>query len=229
MTTALDVIKRSMRMLGVLGIGETPSAEETVDGLMALNALIGTISNTGLVYVKSLDSIAVSAGTASITVGPSGGTVATRPVNVLGDSYFVIGDESYPLDLWTLQQYNAIESKASEGTPVGIWVKPDMPNVTITFYPVPNEALTLKLWSNKPITGTLAAATSLSLPPGYDDALAYLVAESIAPEYEKPITPDLMRGIIRSRKLLKRTNLSVPQLSLPPEIAGRPSADIRNG
>jgi hypothetical protein len=221
MTTAIDVLKRSMRMLGVYSAGESPSAEETADGLTALNALIGTLSNTGLVYAKTLDSISVSAGTASITVGPSGTTITPRPVRVLDDSYFVMGSLSYPLEMMTLQQYNDISDKSTSATPVGIHVQADMPNITISFWPVPSEAITLKLWSDKLIASTLSAATVLSLPPGYEDALAYLLAESIAPEYETEPSPSVMRGVMRSRRLLARTNLQVPQLSMPATLGYR--------
>jgi hypothetical protein len=214
MTTAIDVLKRSMRMLGVLGADRTVSPEETADGMTALNALIGTLSNTGLVYAKTLDSISVAAGTASITVGPSGGTITPRPVRVLDDSYFLMGSLSYPLETMTLQQYNDISDKTTSSTPVGIHVQADMPNITISFWPVPSEAITLKLWSDKLIASTLAAATVLSLPPGYEDALAYLLAESIAPEYETEPSPSVMRGVTRSQRLLARTNLQIPELSL---------------
>jgi hypothetical protein len=228
MTTALDVLKRSMRLLGVFSTGEEPSAQETADGLTALNALIGTLSNTSLVYAKTLDSISVAAGTASITVGPSGGTITPRPVRVLEDSYFVIGAESYPLQLLTLKQYNSIGDKTSEGAPDGIHVQPDMPNITITFYPVPSEAITLKLWSDKLIASTLSAATVLSLPPGYEDAFAYLLAESIAPEYQVEPSQAVMRGVMRSRRLLARTNLQISPLSMPAALCGS-GGDIFSG
>jgi hypothetical protein len=221
MTTALDIFKRSTRLLGVSASGEEPSAEETADGLTALNALIGTLSNTALVYAKTLDSISVAAGTSSITVGPSGTTITTRPVRVLDDSYFVMGSLSYPLEIMTLQQYNDISDKTTSATPVGIHVQADVPNITISFWPVPSEAITLKLWSDKLIASTLSAATVLSLPPGYEDALAYLLAESIAPEYETEPSPSVMRGVMRSRRLLARTNLQIPQLSMPSKLGYR--------
>lgn len=225
MTTALDILKRSLRMLGVVGIGETPSAEETADGLTALNALVGTISNTGLVFAKSLDALGITAGSSSITVGPTGQAVTTRPVKVLEESYLLIGGVSYPLSILTLQQYNDLSSKTETGIPTGMMVQMGSPNVTLTFYPVPSQSATLKLWSDKPLSSTLTAATALSLPPGYEDALAYLLAESIAPEYEMEPPPAVMRGVARSSRLLRRTNFEVPQIA-PVWFVGQPSSDL---
>jgi hypothetical protein len=227
-TTAIDILKRSMRMLGVFSTGEEPSADETADGLTTLNALIGTLSNSSMVYAKTLNSISVSASTASITVGPSGTTITPRPVRVLEESYILIGSDSYPLQVLTLQQYNSISDKTSEGTPEAIHVQADMPNITISFWPVPSDAVTLKLWSDKLIASTLSAATVLSLPPGYEDALAYLLAEAIAPEYETEPSRSVMAGVMRSRRLLAQTNLQISPLSMPAALCGSRS-DIFSG
>lgn len=228
MTTALDTLKRSLRMLGVYATGEEPRAQEASDGLAAFNALIGTMSNGGMVYAKSLDSISIAAGTSSITVGPSGGTVTTRPVQVLDDSYVLIDTVSYPLKELTLQQYNDLGLKTVQGIPRFFWVQPSMPNITVTLWPVPDQAMTLKLWSSKPLSSALSLTTELSFPPGYEDAFAYLLAEALAPEYAVSLTSEMLRGVGRSRRLLKRTNLEVPKLSMPNAVLGNPVfLDIR--
>lgn len=215
MATALDVLKRSMRMLGVYSIGEDPSAEETADGIAAFNALIGTLSNGPMIYAKTLDTIALSATVGSITVGPTGGTVTSRPVRVLPQSYITYQGVSYPLDILTLQEYNDVPVKATQGIPVGIWVQPDMPDITVTFWPIPSEAMTLNLWSDKVLSSTLTPTTQLSFPPGYEDAFAYLLAEAIAPEYEvDPLPKAVEVGASRSRRLLKRTNRQIPRQAM---------------
>lgn len=225
--TALDLIKRAFRLLGVYSIGEEPSAEESQDALVTFNALMDSISNGGMVYEKTLDSIALTAATASYTVGPSGATVTTRPVRVLGESYILFNGVSYPLDLLSLQEYNDIGVKTSQGIPIGVWVQAAMPNITLTFWPVPDQAMTLKLWSDKQIVGTLALTTTLSLPPGYAD-LAYLLAVELAPEYEVAVPDPVAKGAARCRRILKRTNLQVPKLTL--DVPGLyQSGDYRSG
>lgn len=225
--TALDLIKRSMRLLGVYAIGEEPSSEEAQTGLTALNSLLDSLANSGqLVYAKSLDSINLAAGTAAYTVGPSGGTVTTRPVEVLDESYVLSNGVSYPLSEITLQQYNDVALKTITGIPRYFWVQPDMPNMTVTLLPVPDQAMTLKLWSNKVITGTLSLATAISLPPGYERMLAYLLAEEIAPEFQAPVPQAVAMIASQSRRMLKRTNLEVPQLTVP-DITRPYFVDIR--
>ena len=226
--TALDILKRALRMLGVYSTGDDLSAEEARDGLLTLNALMGTLSNTGLVFAKTLDTISVAAGTQSLTIGTSGDTVSARPTQILPESYFLLDGVSYPLEVFTLQKYNSIALKTVEGIPVGVWPHMDAPNVTLTFWPVPSEDMTLKLWSAKPMAGLETLNEQVLMPPGYEDGLAYLLAEAVAPEYGVNMPRAVELGAQRSRRLLKRTNLEVPLLSMPSEVLGRPHfVDIR--
>lgn len=229
MATALDVIKRSMRLIGVYAIGEEPSADEAQDALTALNVLVGSLSNSsGLVHARTLDSIAIAAGATSVTVGPSGTFVTSRPVNVLDDSYVDIAGVSYPLTLLAQSEYSDIASKATQGIPSSLWVDAKMPNVTVTMYPVPDQALTLKLVSEKLISTFPALTTVVSLPDGYERMLAYLLAIEMAPEYEREPSATVVRIATAARRVIKRTNLEVPRLDMPYGVpARRGSVDIR--
>lgn len=228
MTTALDIIKRSLRLLGVYALGKEPDPGESTDAWSVLNALLAEFGNGALVYAKTLDVIALVANQTSVTVGPSGATVTTRPVRVLPESYVVLSGVSYPLDVLTLEQYNAIGVKATSGIPQGIWVQPDMPNITVTPYPIPSQAMTLNLWSDKALASFPALTTSVSLPPGYENALPYLLAMEIAPEYEVEPSVTVQKAAARARRVLKRTNLQVPTLRLDLPGMGYP-VDWRSG
>lgn len=216
MTTALDIIKRSLRLLGVYAIGEQPSDDEASDGLMVLNALLDGLANDSfLIAVKSQDSIPLTANQASVTVGPSGSFVTTRPVEVLESSYILYQGVSYPLAVLTLQDYTAIPVKTITGVPSAIYPAMGMPNVTITPYMVPSDSMTLVLESNKQITSFSSLTTTLALPPGYERLLAYLLAVDLAPEFEIAPSQAVMTGAASAMKRLKRVNMQIPRLQMP--------------
>ena len=48
MATALDVIRRSMRLIGALAEGEVPTAEQAADGITALQAMLGDWETRGV-------------------------------------------------------------------------------------------------------------------------------------------------------------------------------------
>jgi len=224
MASALDLIKRSLRLLGVYSIGEEPSAEEARDALTALSALTDSLANSGLlIYAKTLDTIALTSGTATYTVGPSGATVTARPVDVLDASYISYQGVDYPLSVWTLDDYNSIAVKTVGGTPVGMYPQMDMPNITLSLWPVPSAAMTLKLWSNKALTTFPGLTTTVSLPLGYEQMLTFLLAESLAAEYQVPVPQAVMMEVARVRRNIKRTNVQVPRLQMP---YGIPSNDF---
>lgn len=228
MTTALDIIKRSVRMLGVYATGEELSAQEAQDARSVLDALMGEVSNGAMIYAKTLDSIALSASVASITVGPSGTVITARPVRVLPESYIDLSGVSFPLQVLSLQEYTDIAVKASSGIPVGIYVQPDMPNVTVTLWPVPSQAMTLNLWSDKLVASFPSLTTVVSLPPGYENALAPMLAVELAPEYEIAVPDAVAKLAARGRRVIKRTNVQVPRLTLDIPGMGSP-ADWRSG
>lgn len=229
MTTALDVIKRAMRLLGVYAIGEDPDPAEAQDGLAALNALLGSLSNEAmLVSARSLDAIALTAGQASFTIGPSGTTVSARPVKVLDESYVVLGGVSYPLQVLTLAQYNDIAVKTLSSIPQALYVQAGMPDATVYLWPQPSEAMTLNLWSDKLLASFPSQTTQVSLPPGYERMLAFLLAIDLAPEYEREPSPTVIRQAAAARRALKRTNTEVPQLDMPYGVPSRQGfRDIR--
>lgn len=222
-TTALDIIKRALRLLGVYPSGEDLSPEESQDGLDTLNDLLDELSLGSMVYAKTLDTISLAANQASVTVGPSGATVTARPIQVLDESYILIGTQTYPLRVFSLQEYNDIGLKGQTSIPRGIWPQMNMPDITLTLWPVPGQTMTLNLWSQKAIASFPGLTSVVSLPPGYKKALSYLLAIDFAPEYEVEPSPTVLRGAASAKRMVEAKNFEPPMLTLPPEIsnAGR--------
>jgi hypothetical protein len=221
MATALDLIKRAHRLIGVYSIGEAPSADECSTSLEALNAMLDSWANESLmIYAATLDSITLTPGQGLYTVGPTGSTVTVRPISVDESSYIEWNGISYPLDVVTLQEYNAICLKSLQTTmPYVLWYQPAMPDGQVTLYPAPSASMTLKLWSWKAL-GSVGLTDTFTLPPGYKKAIAYNLAAEIAPEYEVGISPAVAKGAVMSKKLLKRTNLQVPTLGFDSSVIG---------
>jgi hypothetical protein len=215
MTTAIDLISRAMRLIGVYSIGETPSADEASTGLTALNAMLDSWSTQNLfVFAQSTDVIALTAGVSAYVVGPASST--TRPVDILDSSYILLSGVSYPLTVTALSNYNDIPLKADvSGIPTAIYSLMTVPNITVNLWPVPSQSMTLNLVSNKLISSFTGLATTVSLPPGYDRAIVFSLAEEIAAEYQVPVTPDVAKKAAYARKTIKRANVQIPVLKMP--------------
>jgi hypothetical protein len=205
-----------MRLLGVYSIGETPSADESAEALFALNAMVESWSNENLfIYAKTLNVINFSAGVVSHTVGPSGQTITERPVEVLEASHIQFEGVDYPLSIFTLTDYEKIPTKTTQGIPTILHVLPNMPNIRVQLWPVPSATMTLNLWSNKALQSFASLTDVVTLPPGYERALTYCLAQEIGPEFDAPVSPDITKKAMQARKVIKRTNTEVPRLSMP--------------
>ena len=84
MATAQDIINRSLRLIGVLGSGESPTGAEGVDALASLNAMLEVWRNDRLM-VYSIDRVeftSLVASTQTYTIG-SGATInVERPLKI---------------------------------------------------------------------------------------------------------------------------------------------------
>lgn len=231
MATALDMIKRAMRLIGVLSKGETPDDQDAADGLVSLNAMLGSWSNERLmIHVLTLDDVSLTPGKQVYTIGPGGEIDTVRPTSIDPSTYVLWNGVSYPVQVLNLQQYNGLALKGLEANiPEAIWYSPSYPLGQLTLYSVPTEAMTLKLWSSKPFTSFATLTTQVTLPPGYEEALAFNLAVRIAPEYETQPSAEVSRTAVTSKKLLKRTNLEVPQLSPVSDTLPRSTFNVYSG
>jgi len=216
--SALDIIKRAMRLAGVYSIGEEPSPEETDAGLMALNGMIGIWANeTLMIYAHTRDSIPLVAGTNLYTLGDTGTFVTTRPTEALDTSYVVYQGISYPVPMLTIEQYNSIPFKAQTAQfPWTLWYEDTYPNGSLTVYPTPVDSSTLVFTSKKELSEFTNLTDQVALPPGYFDALCFNMAVYWGPEFDgASIPPQVMQQAINTKRLIKRTNTKPLTQRLP--------------
>ena len=214
--TVIDLIKRAYRLMGVYSIGETPTADESVDGLTGLNAMLGDWANEGLtVYALTTDSIPLTTGVATYTIGATGGFSTNRPAQITDASYIVFNNVSFPLKMYTLAQYNNIAVKADQGIPAIIQYTPDFPNGTITLYPVPQASMTLNLVSTKLLNVFQNLTDIVAFPPGYENAIVFNLARHLSAEFGNPLSMEVVKTAQNSKKAIKRTNTIVPILKMP--------------
>lgn len=207
MATAGTVIERSLRLLGQIGAGETPTDDEYADCLEALNALLDSWRNERLLcYARQEESLTLSAATASYTVGPSGTLTTTRPV-AIERAWIVDGGNSYEVWPMSEDEYAALPAKTTQSNwPDRFLFRPSMANATVIVYPVPDATRTMKLLTRVVLSSFASTSTTVTLPPGWERALTNNLAIEIAPEYEAPVPPSVLKAANESLAGIKRAN-----------------------
>jgi hypothetical protein len=88
----------------------------------------------------------------------------------------------YPLKLVTANTYRDIAQKSFSGTPNWLYYSPTYPYGTIYLAPLASGD-TITIESLKPLTEPTGNSSTLSFPPGYEEALKFNLAVRLAPEY----------------------------------------------
>ena len=222
MTTAGDIINGSLRLLGVLAEGETPSSETAQDALVAMNQMIDSWNTERLSVFSTQDQVVTwPASTQSRTLGPTGNIVGLRPVLVDDATYFrdPANGISYGLKLINQQQYNGIAVKTVTSTyPQVMWVNMTYPDIEMYVYPVPTKELEFHIVSVEELSQPANLATDLAFPPGYLRAFRYNLACEIAPEFGVEPSRQVQRIAMTSKRNLKRINNPDDIMALPYSI-----------
>jgi hypothetical protein len=231
MTTAAELIDGSLRLLGVLAEGETPSAAVMQDSIMAMNQMIQSWDTERLSVFSTQDQVFTwPAYTMSRTIGPTGDFVGNRPIEVDDATYFKDPSSglSFGIKIINQQQYDGIAFKTVTSTyPQVMWINNTFPDMEITVYPVPIKALEWHIISVETLNEVTSVATDLYFPPGYLRAFRYNLACELAPEFGIEPSPQVQRIAMTSKRNLKRINFPGDLMAIPyPIVATRQRYNI---
>ena len=219
MTTAGDIINGSLRLLGMLAEGETPSAATSQDALDAMNQMIQSWNTEKLMIYNTQDQVFTwPADEITRTLGPSGDFVGNRPVMLEDSTYYrdPSTNVSFGIKFINQQQYDGIAVKTVTSTyPQVIWVNMTYPDITMTIYPKPTRVLEWHFISAQEIAQPVNLSDTLAFPPGYLRAFRYNLALELAPEFGVQPSQDVRRVAIVSKRNLRRMNNPDDIMSLP--------------
>jgi hypothetical protein len=224
-TSAGDLINGSLRLLGQLAEGETPSAETSADALTAMNQMLDSWSIERLSVFSTRDDVFTwPAQTIKRTYGPTGDFVGTRPVQLDDSTYFKDPQNNLSYDVLFINQdqYNGIALKTAGSTyPQVMWVNMTYPDIEMYLYPRPTKDLEFHLVSVQVLSQPANLATNLAFPPGYLRAFRYCLAMELAPEFGVEPSPQVQRIAMVSKRNLKRINNPDDIMAMPYSLVNR--------
>lgn len=209
---ALDLIKSSMRLAGIISGNQTPKANETNDALNVLNDLLEQWSTDSLtVWGSDNVSYPLVAGKAKYTLGPGGDFNDVRPIDIQSAYIDYVSANpltpvSYPVNVIGQDRYNQIAVKATTGIPQELLYINNSPLGSVTLYPVPDQAYNIILISDPLLNQVTGVSQILTYPPGYAKALRFNLAVDLAAEYGSPVSPDINKIAVSSLASIKDSN-----------------------
>ncbi len=184
-----DIIKRALRIIGVLAQGETPTTNQTTEAAVALNGLVKAWEADGMPLwaIKSF-SVPLTTGVSTYQIG-LGKTVNTpKPLKVIqAFNHNVSSNVDVPIRIITRQEYNILGNKTSRGNPIQIYYEPLNEYGILHVFPVPSTveqtANTIVIYYQRSFEDFDAANDTPDFPQEWYDAITYGLATRLAPEY----------------------------------------------
>ncbi len=226
-TTPADIIRLVLKDTGVLGVGQTASAEDTNDVFDTMNMMIGEWASKRWLLYHLLDLSIVSTGAETYTVGPGGdidtGTMQ-RPDRLEDGCFFrqIITASSpnkidYPLSiLQSREDYSRIGLKQLLTIPQYVFYDPVFPLGVVYPWPViPTNQYELHILVKSQLTQFDNLADEIDLPSQYYGALRYNLGCRVRPMYQLGPDPSLVALATDSLSTIRNMNAAVPRLRMP--------------
>jgi hypothetical protein len=173
MTTGKRLVYQALRDLGVIRAGQTASPESYTDGLDNLNQIVDSWNT------ERLTVLAIERNVEDLTAGVTAYVFDPRPTRLTRAGYIPAGSsEETPLEVLTVERW-------ADGRP-GVYNDTAAPVATFHVRPEPEagDQIALYTWSQLP---AFDADTETTLAPGYEIALRFALAATLAPSFEAHI------------------------------------------
>lgn len=227
--TGNALIRRALRILGVLAAESPLPAADGADGLVTLNGMIRAWQGQRLtLYVVQAYTYDLVSGQQDYTIGPGGHFDQVRPMTIERVSIISYQNPDQPLEMaidpiFDTQQWQAISTKnVTSALPVYVYYEPTFPLGTLKYFPVPyQQPLSTRLYIPTPLQQFANGTTDYTFPPVYEEALVYQLAKRLAIEYGRPFDGDLKDMANEAIAVMKRTNITLVDLELDPALLWR--------
>lgn len=218
-TTGLDLINAAMTEIGALAGGESAALVDAAWCLQKLQRVIDRWNaRAPMVYNVNFSRWTIPINTAPITIGPGANLdVIQRPVDIVGVSLILTTpgatEVEFPLNNRDQDWWAGLSLKKLTSTlPTDFYYSPDWPNGSLYLWPIPNTVNDIRVQTRAIIAEITSYSQSFTMPPGYWDLIIYDLAVSIAPSFDRPVSPDLRESLRQAIKAVQTNNIKSPRL-----------------
>jgi hypothetical protein len=228
-TTPSDIISLALKTANVIGVGQTPLAQDINDSFNQLNMMMAQWQRRRYMVYELVTVSLQSTGAESYTIGLGQQFNITRPVK-LEFAYFRMNSGTplpvdYPLQVLRAQEdYDRISIKNLNAFPQYVYYDTGYPVGNIFVWPVPNNQYEIFLSVMVQLQKFNTISDQIVLPPEYLDALHWNLARRLCVVYGVPITPELTGYAEASMRAIEEVNSQIPLLHMPVALRGKSGA-----
>lgn len=236
MSTARDLVRNALKLIGVLASGENPSAEDQTDALDILRKMLDSWSTESLLtFSKAIETFPLVSNKQTYTFGITGDFNSMRPMRIIKAATIDVStspQQEIPIEIINLDQWARITQKTLPST-LSTKLYIDFSNplfLTLNFWPVPTLGNSVMIYSEKPLIDPAQPTTIINFPPGYEMALEYNLAILLSPGYGKPLDQTIAAIAATSVANIQRMNIQPIYMTCDPAtLSGGKTWDWRTG
>lgn len=186
--TRNEIIAASLRKLGVIAAGQSPTTEDYTNGAQALNAVISTFRALGMPMWRRTE-YSWTPTTQTYTIG-TGYTLDTDYPLKIYQAYRMdaSGTSKIPMDVISDYNYNMLPVSTG-GIPLKVAYQPLNNYGTLKLWPVPDSTNTAVVYIvyQAPFEYFTASTNTMDFPEEWYEPLIYTLAVRLAPEWGIPL------------------------------------------
>jgi hypothetical protein len=212
--TGQDLINSSLRLVGALASGESPSAAESQDCLLVGNQMMDSFQAERLmIFAIQMNEFPLTTGQQTYTLGIGGNFNIARPPKIQRMGIVSLNNPAqpleFPLEYLTTEQWAAIPVKLIQSSlPQKVYDDGAFPLRNLNFWCIPNVAVNTRIYSWTLLTAFPDFTTDIQYPPGYAECLRYNLALRLMAEFPGNLStaPLVIQLATESKARVKSSN-----------------------
>lgn len=221
MTTPVELINLALKQSGVIGVGQTASAEDMQDCFKLMQMMLGQWQTKRYMMYHLVNLAIPCTGALTYSIGPGGDIVqASRPNEII--SAFIrlpaVGSTNkidYSLSIIRAREdYDRILAKTQGSMPSFLFYDSGFPLGTLYAWPVPSSVYELHVTVQDQFQTFATVADVINLPAQYEEAIMYNLAGRMRPMYGMQPDPTITGLAKASLNCLQSANVQIPRMQV---------------
>lgn len=225
--TPADIIARTLKTAGIVGVGQTPSAEDMADSFQVLNDMLGLWSRRRWLVYHLVDKALPMTGAASFSIGPGGNVDMVRPDKIEAAYVRLLNGANKPVDvpldvISAEEDWARVTVKGLGGFPQAVFLDSGYPAGTLYVWPIPAAGVyEVHIVLKADLVQFATITDQVNLPPEYLEAIRFNLAGRLLIEYDKPQRNDIASLAKAALNTIRNANYQVPELRMPDDLPGQ--------
>lgn len=227
MTTPVELINLALKQSGVLGVGQTASAEDVADSFKLMNMMLAQWQTDRFLVYHLVTNSKACTGQQSYTIGIGGDFNIPRPDRI-SSAFVRLTVQSYPNQvdypltlLQAREDYNRIAVKGQGAMPTALFYDSAYPLGNLFPWSVPDNQYTLYVTTYEQLQKFATPFEDIVMPPQYEEAIMWNLAGRLRPMYGLPPEQTITALAKASLNSLAGSNTQIPTMTVDPILTSR--------